>query len=112
VGATPPSILAPVQTRASENHAAGDAVVLRYVTTAGQIEMCWPCRVVADRDDLVALFIAAGSPYKAGPKKSAAQKRRHPPGGLPPDEYVWRPRSRSGARPSASTRRTIRSTSK
>ena len=31
--------------------------------------MCWPCRVVEDRDDLVALFIAARSPYKAGSKK-------------------------------------------
>jgi len=68
----------------------GDAVVLRYVTTGGRIEMCWPCRVVADRDDLVALFIAAGSPYKASPKKTAAEKRRQPRPALPPDEYVWR----------------------
>jgi Protein of unknown function (DUF402) len=60
------------------------------VTTAGKIEICWPCRVVEDRDDLVALFIAAGSPYKAGPKKSAAEKRRQPRASLPPDEYVWR----------------------
>jgi hypothetical protein len=71
-------------------HRFGDAAVLRYVTTAGAIEMCWPCRVVEDRDDLVALFIAAGSPYKAGPKRSAAEKRRHPRGRLPPDERVWR----------------------
>ena len=68
----------------------GDVVVLRYITTAGQIEMCWPARVVEDREGLVALFIGAGSPYKAGPKKSAAQKRRQPAGPLPPDEYVWR----------------------
>jgi len=68
----------------------GDAVVLRYVTTDGRIEMCWPCRVVEDRDDLLALFIAAGSPYKAGPKKTAAQKRLEVRTPLPPDEYVWR----------------------
>jgi len=68
----------------------GDVVALRYVTSGGRIEMCWPCRVVADRDDLVALFIAAGSPYKAGPKQSAAEKRLRPRTGLPPDEYRWR----------------------
>jgi uncharacterized protein len=68
----------------------GDVVVLRYVTTDGRIEMCWPCRVVEDRDDLLALFIAANSPYKAGPKKTAAEKRGQPRTPLPPDEYVWR----------------------
>ncbi len=68
----------------------GEVVVLRYVTTGGRIEICWPCRVVEDRDDLVALFIAAGSPYKASPKKTAAEKRRHARPRLPPDEYVWR----------------------
>jgi hypothetical protein len=68
----------------------GDAVVLRYITSGGRIEMCWPCRVVEDRADLVALFIAAGSPYKAGPKKPAVEKRRQPRNELPPDEYVWR----------------------
>jgi hypothetical protein len=68
----------------------GEVVVLRYITTDGRIEICWPCRVVADREDLLALFIAAGSPYKAGPKKSAAEKRRQPRTALPPDEYVWR----------------------
>lgn len=52
--------------------------------------MCWPCRVVEDRDGLLALFIAAGSPYKAGPKKTAAEKRRQLRPPLPPDEYVWR----------------------
>lgn len=71
-------------------HRHGDVAVLRYVTTDGRIEMCWPCRIVQDRDDLVALFIAAGSPYKAGPKKSAALKRRHARRALPPDEYIWR----------------------
>jgi hypothetical protein len=68
----------------------GEAVVLRYVTTDGRIEMCWPCRVVEDTDDVVALFIAGGSPYKAGPKRTAAEKRRHPRAPFPPDEYVWR----------------------
>jgi predicted RNA-binding protein associated with RNAse of E/G family len=68
----------------------GDVVALRYITTDGRIEMCWPCRVVRDDDELVALFIAAGSPYKAGPKKTATEKRRHPQGPLPPEERVWR----------------------
>jgi hypothetical protein len=68
----------------------GDVVVLRYITTDGRIEICWPCRVVEDREDLLALFIAAGSPFKAGPKLTAAQKRRQPHSALPPDEYVWR----------------------
>lgn len=77
-------------TNGTESRRHGEPVVLRYVTTDGLIEMCWPCRVVADRTDLVALFIAAGSPYKAGPKRSAAEKRREPRTGLPPDEYVWR----------------------
>lgn len=75
-------------TRSARRH--GDVVVLRYVTTGGRIEMCWPCRVVADREDVVALFIAAGSPYKAAPKKTAAEKRRQSRPLLPPDEYVWR----------------------
>jgi hypothetical protein len=75
---------------ARDRHRRGDVVVLRYITTASHIEMCWPARVAEDREDLVALFICAGSPYKAGPKKSAAEKRRQPPGPLPPDEYVWR----------------------
>ena len=71
-------------------HRHGDAVVLRYVTTGGRIEICWPCRIVEDRAELVALFIAAGTPYKAGPKKTAAEKRKQRRGALPPDEYVWR----------------------
>lgn len=64
--------------------------MLRYITTDGRIEICWPCRVVEDRANLLALFIAAGSPYKAGPKRTAAEKRRQPRTPLPPDEYVWR----------------------
>lgn len=74
----------------NSRHQSGDVVVLRYITSGGRIEMCWPCRVAVDRDDVVALFIAAGSPYKAGPKRTAAEKRRQPRAGLPPDEYVWR----------------------
>src|SRR5690349_23412838 len=52
--------------------------------------MCWPCRVVEDRDELLALFIAAGSVYKAGPKRSAAEKRSGARARVPPHEYVWR----------------------
>ncbi len=80
----------PVRTGGSERRPRGAIAVLRYVTTDGRIEICWPCRVVEDRDDLVALFIAAGSPYKAGPKKTAAEKRDPPGRVLPPDEYFWR----------------------
>ena len=68
----------------------GDVVALRYVTTDGRIEMCWTCRVVEDRADVLALFIAAGSRYKAGPKRTAAEKRREARTLLPPDEYMWR----------------------
>lgn len=68
----------------------GEIVALRYITTDGRIEMSWPCRVVVDSSDLLALFIAAGSPYRAGPKKSAIEKRKMQPSLLPPDEYVWR----------------------
>jgi predicted RNA-binding protein associated with RNAse of E/G family len=68
----------------------GEVVALRYITTDARIEMCWACRVVEDRDDLLALFIAAGSPYKAGPKRSARAKRAGPRHDVPPDEYVWR----------------------
>jgi hypothetical protein len=74
----------------SDRRVSGDAVVLRYITTDGRIEMCWPCRIVVDNNNVLAVFIAAGSPYKAGPKRSAAEKRRAPAGRLPRDEYVWR----------------------
>ncbi len=49
-------------------------------------------RAVSSRIDaeLLALFIAAGSAYKAGPKRTAAEKRSLPRARLPPDEYVWR----------------------
>jgi len=52
--------------------------------------MAWPCRVVEDRDDVLALFIARGTLCKAGPKRTAAQKitdQRRP---VPPDEHLWR----------------------
>ena len=68
----------------------GDVVALRYVTTDRRIEMAWPCRVVHDADDLLALFIAAGSQYKAGPKRSAAEKLAGPRSAVPPAEYTWR----------------------
>jgi hypothetical protein len=68
----------------------GSTVDLRYVLTDGRIEMCWPCRVVKDSDDLVALFIAAGSRYKANPKRTAAQKRAEPSPQAPTGEFVWR----------------------
>jgi len=68
----------------------GEVVALRYITTDHRIEMCWPCRVVEDTDELLALFVAAGSPYKAGPKRSAAEKRSGTRTRVPPHEYVWR----------------------
>jgi hypothetical protein len=68
----------------------GHVVALRYLTTDGRIEMCWPCRVVEDNEQLLALFIAAGSRYKAGPKRTAAEKLSMARIALPPDEYVWR----------------------
>jgi hypothetical protein len=54
----------------------GEVVVLRYITTDQRIEMAWPCRVIQDTDELLALFIAAGSKYKAGPKVLGHHGRR------------------------------------
>jgi hypothetical protein len=68
----------------------GDVVALRYITTDRRIEMAWPCRVVEDTSELLALFIAAGSQYKAGPKRSAAEKLANPNLPRPPHEYTWR----------------------
>lgn len=65
-------------------------VAIRYLTTDSRIEMCWPCRLVADTDRVLALFIAVGSRYKAGPKRTAVEKLSMPRPALPPDEYVWR----------------------
>jgi predicted RNA-binding protein associated with RNAse of E/G family len=42
----------------------GDAVALRYITRDGKPGMSWPYRVVADREDLVALYIPRGAVYK------------------------------------------------
>ncbi|MGD9891103.1 MAG: hypothetical protein AB7R89_03005 [Dehalococcoidia bacterium] len=37
----------------------GDTAVLRYITTRDAlVGATWPCRVVTDRDDLLALYIA------------------------------------------------------
>lgn len=68
----------------------GQVAALRYLTTDGRIEMCWPCRVVEDNPALLALFIRAGSRYKAGPKRNAAGKLAMKQVPLPPDEYIWR----------------------
>jgi hypothetical protein len=65
-------------------------VALRYITTDGRIDMCWPCRVVEDSSDVLALFIAAGSPFKAGPKLTAREKRAAPRHDVPPGEKSWR----------------------
>lgn len=43
----------------------GDLVVLRYITMRdGTPGATWPCRVVEDRDDLLALHIPAGTIFK------------------------------------------------
>jgi hypothetical protein len=68
----------------------GSTVDLRYVLTDGRIEMCWPCRVVEDTDDLVALFIVAGSRFKADPKRTAAEKRARPGPSALTGDVVWR----------------------
>ena len=74
----------------SRTWARGDVIALRYVTTDARIEMCWPCRVVGDTPELLAVFIAAGSRYKARPKMTAAEKRQERGAILPPHEYEWR----------------------
>jgi hypothetical protein len=68
----------------------GEIIALRYITTAGQVDFCWPCRVVADRPDLLALFIAAGSIVVADPKRTAAEKRAAAPPPAPLGRMVWR----------------------
>jgi hypothetical protein len=75
---------------ASDYRVQGDVVALRYLTTDGRIEMCWPCRVVEDGQSLLVLFIADGTKYKAGPKRNAAEKLSMQRVALPPDEYIWR----------------------
>jgi hypothetical protein len=55
----------------------GDTVVLRYITThAGTVGTTWPCRVIADREDLVALYIAAGTMFKQWQPSVSAPDRR------------------------------------
>lgn len=80
----------PAMAQANEYFPLGRSVDLRYVLADGRIEMCWPCRAVHDSNDLVALFIAAGSKYKANPKRTAAEKRREPSPAIPTGEFVWR----------------------
>lgn len=48
---------------ASRSWAVGQVAVLRYITRTGQPGMSWPCRVVEDRDDLLALYIPRGATY-------------------------------------------------
>jgi predicted RNA-binding protein associated with RNAse of E/G family len=44
----------------------GELVVLRYLTMHESLPgMSWPCRVVEDRNDLVALYVPAGTVFKA-----------------------------------------------
>ena len=82
-------------------HRYGDVVALRYITTDGRIDMCWPCRVVEDSSDLLALFIATGSPYKAGPKLTAQQKRAAPRRDVPPEQRRVAPRHATAHVPGA-----------
>jgi hypothetical protein len=56
----------------------------------GRVDVAWPCRVVEDRDDLLALFVAAGTLYRADPKLLAAQKRAREPRPAPVTEVPWR----------------------
>lgn len=39
-------------------------VALRYITRDGRPGMTWACKVVEDREDLVALYIPQGTPHK------------------------------------------------
>ncbi|HEY8520567.1 MAG TPA: DUF402 domain-containing protein [Gammaproteobacteria bacterium] len=70
--------------------ARGEVIALRYVTTDGRIEICWPCRIVEDGPDLLALHIARGTVYRAWPKKPAREKRESPDPPLPLSEKAWR----------------------
>jgi len=64
--------------------------VLRYLTMDGRIDVAWPCRVVEDRDDLVALFVPAGAIYRADPKQLAAQKLAAEKRPAPVTDVPWR----------------------
>ena len=54
---------------------AGETAVLRYITRDGRPGMSWPFTVVADGDDLVALFIPKGAIYRQFMPRPAAQLR-------------------------------------
>jgi hypothetical protein len=55
----------------------GSLIVLRYITTRdGRPGASWPCRVVADRDDLLALYIADGTIFKEWQPAPSAPDRR------------------------------------
>jgi hypothetical protein len=47
----------PLTTQGSAARVPGDVAALRYITTDGRIEICWPCRVVVDREDVIALSL-------------------------------------------------------
>lgn len=68
----------------------GEVVVLRYITTDERIELAWPCRVVEDSTEVLALFIARGTVYRTRPKLTAAQKLTDEKAPLPPDDVAWR----------------------
>ena len=55
----------------------GETVVLRYITTRdGRVGASWPCRLVADRADLVVLYIPEGTTYKEWQPAASAPDRR------------------------------------
>jgi uncharacterized protein len=68
----------------------GEVVVVRYITTDQRIEVAWPCRVVEDSAEVLALFIARGTVYRNRPKLTAAQKLTGEKAPLPPDADAWR----------------------
>ena len=55
----------------------GDVAVLRYITrTDARPGATWPCRLVDDRDDLLALYIAQGTTFKEWQPSPGAPDRR------------------------------------
>ena len=54
---------------------AGEPVVLRYITRDDRPGMSWPCTVVSDTAELVALYIPRGITYKAW--SSSPERGRH-----------------------------------
>jgi hypothetical protein len=54
----------------------GETAVLRYITMRdGRPGTTWPCRVICDREDLVALFIPGGVTYKTWMPHSPTAER-------------------------------------